>query len=149
MDDESVGKSREEVAAKIVNTSRGICNIGATGLALLLRAVGIPSRVIPGYLKQGEEQGGSHMWVEYWNNKRWIPLEAEMGASFAPSVKKDGKFSDLASLQEALEMLNGTRKPDELREPIHFIPRNIKSVRALVGAALISVVVGGGKYKSA
>jgi len=143
LDDQSIGKSREEVAAKVVNTSRGICNIGATGLALLLRAVGVPSRVISGYLKQGEDEGGSHMWVEYWNNKRWIPLEAEMGASFAPSVKKDGKFSDVASLQEALEMLNGSRKPAELSEPISFIPRNIKSVRALVGAALVSVVALG------
>jgi len=72
LDEQNTGASREEVAAKIVNTSKGICNISATGFAILLRAVGIPSRVCGGYWNQGNGHGGSHMWLEYWDNGQWV-----------------------------------------------------------------------------
>lgn len=137
LDDQSVGKSREEIAAKIVNTSRGICNIGASGFIFLLRAVGVSARAVVGHLRQGEGQGGSHMWVQYWNNKRWIALEAEIGVSFAPSVKRDQK-SEVTSLQAALEALNGTRPDDQPS----FVPGK-KLVRTLVGAVLAGVVTLG------
>ena len=77
--DQISGHSREVVATKILNTSRGICNVSATGFALLLRALGMPSRVCVGYWKQGGGYGGDHMWVEFWDNKRWVQIESEVG----------------------------------------------------------------------
>lgn len=77
--DQISGNSRGEIAAKILNTSCGICNLSASGFALLLRTIDIPSRVCTGYWKQSEDHGGRHMWVEFWNGRRWVPIESEIG----------------------------------------------------------------------
>lgn len=79
LNDQVKGENKEEIAAKILNTSRGICNLSATGFAILLRSLGVPSRVCSGYWKQSSDHGGRHMWVEYWNGNRWIPHETEIG----------------------------------------------------------------------
>ncbi|MCL2103417.1 MAG: transglutaminaseTgpA domain-containing protein [Syntrophorhabdaceae bacterium] len=64
---------------------RGYCEHYAAGLALLLRAAGIPSRVAVGYLG-GEwnslgryiivRQSNAHAWVEAWMGDRWVTLDA-------------------------------------------------------------------------
>jgi len=63
----------------------GYCEHYAAGLALLLRAGGIPSRVAAGYLG-GEwneygrylivRQSDAHAWVEAWIDGRWVTLDA-------------------------------------------------------------------------
>ena len=66
-------------------TQRGFCAHYASALALALRVVGVPSRVIGGY--QGGEwdeeaqflqvrQYDAHAWVEYWHaDKGWIRVD--------------------------------------------------------------------------
>ncbi len=63
----------------------GFCEHYATGLALLLRAAGIPARVAAGYLG-GEwsdlgdylivRQSDAHAWTEAWIDGRWETLDA-------------------------------------------------------------------------
>lgn len=63
----------------------GFCEHYATGLALLLRAAGIPARVAAGYLG-GEwsppgnylivRQSDAHAWTEGWIEGRWVTLDA-------------------------------------------------------------------------
>jgi transglutaminase-like putative cysteine protease len=63
----------------------GYCEHFAAGLALLLRAGGIPSRVAAGYLG-GEwndyghylivRQSDAHAWVEAWIGGRWVTMDA-------------------------------------------------------------------------
>ncbi len=63
----------------------GFCEHYAAGLALLLRAGGVPSRVAVGYLG-GEwnalgqylivRQSDAHAWVEAWIGGRWVTLDA-------------------------------------------------------------------------
>jgi len=63
----------------------GFCEHYATGLALLLRAAGIPARVAAGYLG-GEwsdlgdylivRQSDAHAWTEAWLDGRWETLDA-------------------------------------------------------------------------
>ncbi|MEW6720015.1 MAG: transglutaminaseTgpA domain-containing protein [Thermodesulfobacteriota bacterium] len=63
----------------------GYCEHYATGLALLLRAAEIPSRVAAGYLG-GEwnglgqyvivRQSDAHAWVEAWIGGRWVTMDA-------------------------------------------------------------------------
>jgi len=99
LDDQRFGNSREEIAAKMLNTCRGICNISATGFAILLRAIGIPTRIAAGYWNQGDGHGGSHMWVELYNGKRWISIESLMGVENLEKTRKppgkSGKGSGL------------------------------------------------------
>jgi transglutaminase-like putative cysteine protease/uncharacterized protein (DUF58 family) len=63
----------------------GYCEHFATGLSLLLRGAGIPSRVAAGYLGGewngwGEylivRQSDAHAWVEAWIDGRWVTLDA-------------------------------------------------------------------------
>lgn len=72
------GESLGEISTNIVNTCRGICNVSATGFAMLLRAINIPSRVVYGHVIQ-PSGGGPHMWTEYWNGSRWLPIESQIG----------------------------------------------------------------------
>jgi len=63
----------------------GYCEHYASGLSLLLRGAGIPSRVAAGYLG-GEwngvgkylivRQSDAHAWVEAWIGGRWVTLDA-------------------------------------------------------------------------
>jgi len=66
------------IAARILNRSRGICNLSATGFVLLLKAIGVPSRLCAGYWKQGASSG-RHAWVEYWNGEEWLTHESQVG----------------------------------------------------------------------
>jgi transglutaminase-like putative cysteine protease len=80
----------------------GYCEHYAAGLALLLRACGIPSRVAVGYLG-GEwndlgrylivRQSDAHAWVEAWIDGRWVTMDATppQGRD-SPFFRKTGWF---------------------------------------------------------
>lgn len=74
----------------------GFCEHYATGLALLLRAAGIPARVAAGYLggewsRPGKylivRQSDAHAWTEAWLDGRWVTLDA------TPSLGEHSPFS--------------------------------------------------------
>lgn len=64
----------------LFNSSQGYCEHYATSMALMLRAVGIPSRIVSGFIggernKYGDyiiiRQSNAHSWVEAVINDRW------------------------------------------------------------------------------
>ena len=67
-------------AAEVADTMSGDCTEHAVLLAAMLRAKGIPSRVVIG-LVYVERLGafGGHMWTEANLNDHWIPLDATIG----------------------------------------------------------------------
>jgi transglutaminase-like putative cysteine protease len=80
----------------------GYCEHFAAGLALLLRAGGIPSRVAAGYLggewnEYGEylivRQSDAHAWVEAWIGGRWVTMDATPPqADTSPFFQRTGVF---------------------------------------------------------
>ncbi len=67
-------------AAEVAKTMEGDCTEHAVLLAAMLRAKGIPSRVVVGlvYVDSLSAFGG-HMWTEANLDGHWIPLDATMG----------------------------------------------------------------------
>lgn len=100
------GADLEEIAARILNTNSGICNICATGFALLLRACGVPSRVVCGYWKQTDSHGGRHAWVEYFDGGTWKVLDPGLFVSSDDFDKVEGKTINeaFAELSRSLKM---------------------------------------------
>jgi hypothetical protein len=62
-------------ATEVFRDRRGTCVGYATLLATLTRAVGIPSRVVMGYVYALGMFGG-HAWTEIQAGDRWVPLDA-------------------------------------------------------------------------
>jgi hypothetical protein len=62
-------------SSEIFKNRRGTCMGYATLLATLARAVGIPSRVLMGYV-YAQGMFGGHAWVEIMVGDGWIPLDA-------------------------------------------------------------------------
>lgn len=94
--DQVKGANLEEIAARILNTKSGICNICATGFALLLRACGIPSRVVCGYWKQADSHGGRHAWVEYFDDGVWRVFDPVLVVS-SDSDMPEGTASEIVA----------------------------------------------------
>lgn len=73
----------------LINRKVGHCEYFASALALMLRAVGIPSRLVSGF-KGGEyksdsgpfivEERHAHAWVEAYIDRRWVILDATPAA---------------------------------------------------------------------
>jgi transglutaminase-like putative cysteine protease len=80
----------EPVTYFVLHEKRGACDMFASAMALMLRAVGVPSRVATGYLvtDQEVEEGGwltmrekdAHAWVEFYLPPYgWIPYDPTAG----------------------------------------------------------------------
>lgn len=105
-------KTIDPIEDFLLNRKSGHCEYYATALALMLRAVGIPSRLVSGF-KGGEknlftgafevQQRHAHAWVEAYVNGRWILLDATP-ATRAESVKNQGSsFSSWANFKEMMK----------------------------------------------
>lgn len=109
---EIVDPTTDPVEDFLFNRKQGHCEYSATAMALMLRAVGIPSRLISGF-KGGEKNGLSgafvvegrhaHAWVEGYVNGRWRTFDPTPAAR-AESVAEIGEsrgaitsFKDLLS----------------------------------------------------
>ncbi len=67
-------------AAEVARTMEGDCTEHAVLLAAMLRAKGIPSRVVVGLVYADRLFAfGGHMWTEANLNGQWIPLDATLG----------------------------------------------------------------------
>jgi transglutaminase-like putative cysteine protease len=117
----------------LFNTKRGFCEHYAGSFALLMRAAGIPARVVTGY--QGGEvnpfsnelivrQADAHAWTEIWlQGEGWTrvdptaavsPTRIEQGVNAAlgpigviPSIIAADRLGVLASLRFGWQVLNG------------------------------------------
>ena len=117
----------------LFNTKRGFCEHYAGSFALLMRAAGIPARVVTGY--QGGElnpfsqdiivrQADAHAWTEIWlRGEGWVridptaavsPVRVEQGVNAAlgpigvvPSLIAADRLGVLAGLRFGWQVLNG------------------------------------------
>jgi len=100
-------------ASDVARTGEGDCTEHAMLLAAILRAQGIPTRVVTGLVYADKFLGrrgvfGYHMWTEAWFSRStdsktgvWIPLDATLGDDMAfdathialsTSAMRDGEF---------------------------------------------------------
>ncbi len=96
----------------LFNRKRGHCEYFASSLALMLRTVGIPSRLISGF-KGGitnqfsgqfiVQQRHAHTWVEAFINNRWVVLDPTP-AGRADSVEK--MTTQLTASHDFIQMLS-------------------------------------------
>ncbi len=89
-------------------TKRGHCELFASALAVMLREVGVPSRVVTGYVGGDWNTFGhfyavrdrdAHAWVEAWTGSAWTTLDA---TPTAPRAAETGAFVTARDLTEAL-----------------------------------------------
>lgn len=114
----------------LFDTRRGYCEHYASAFTVLMRAAGIPARVVTGYVggewnEQGEYvkvvQSRAHAWSEVWlRNRGWIRIDPTAAVSFARvepgvsrldadlvPVRRRGDLSDLGSwMDEAWDYMD-------------------------------------------
>lgn len=83
----------DPLADFLFHSKEGYCEHYATAMAVMLRAVGIPSRIVTGFT-QGEwsglggyfivRQSDAHSWVEAYINGAWVTLDPTPSAGVAP-----------------------------------------------------------------
>ncbi|MHB8053701.1 MAG: transglutaminase-like domain-containing protein [Candidatus Aminicenantales bacterium] len=101
-------------ASELVKNRRGTCLGYATLLASLARAVGIPSRIVLGYVYALGMFGG-HAWTEIQVGEDWVPIDAAVVSAgiadparigFSASSLRDGPMS--LSSGAAARLFGGT-----------------------------------------
>lgn len=109
----SPGKTQgDPVVHFLFSSKKGHCEYFASAMALLLRTIGIPTRIVGGYLggdwnELGQyylvKQSDAHTWVEVWIEERgWVTFDPTPGAPFKqrpPLVAKVFKFIDFLRLK--------------------------------------------------
>jgi protein-glutamine gamma-glutamyltransferase len=100
----------------LFRTKRGNCEFFASSLALLLRAAGIPARLVGGYLGGDyNELGGyyvvtsdmAHVWVEaYVTGKGWVTFDPSSWAVNAASLREKPARTGVSRLRLSLDALN-------------------------------------------
>lgn len=93
--DNPSGKADNPLEDFLERTQAGHCEYFASAMALMLRARGVPARVVNGYrlgpwIPEGGyfrvSQNEAHSWVEYWHEGRWRTADpTPMGPSGAAS----------------------------------------------------------------
>lgn len=90
-------------SVEIFANRRGTCVAYATLLTTLARAVGIPARLVMGYVYVDGMLGG-HAWTEILAGDQWLPIDA---AIVAPGTADAARFAFLSSsLKEGPGFLN-------------------------------------------
>ncbi|MBL8048087.1 MAG: transglutaminase domain-containing protein [Chthonomonas sp.] len=70
--DSTIGVARN--AVEILKSGEGVCRDAAVLAATLMRASGIPAKLVGGLIADGQELR-YHAWVEAFNGREWIPLD--------------------------------------------------------------------------
>lgn len=98
--DETAVGSGQDIAGWLIESGGGYCVHFATTAAVLLRAAGIPARLVTGYtvsvqagLRKTVTEEDAHAWVEFWDGEAWRILEATptVEAPGLPSVQKENR----------------------------------------------------------
>lgn len=97
----------------LFDSKKGHCEFFATSMALMLRASGVPARVVNGFLggvwnSAGEymavRQGDAHAWVEvYIPEYGWVPFDPTPSAGTQP-LQQTGITAQLRDLYDAARM---------------------------------------------
>jgi transglutaminase-like putative cysteine protease len=109
--DNPSGKAANPLEDFLERTQAGHCEYYASAMALMLRARGVPARVVNGYrlgawIPEGGyfrvSQNEAHSWVEYWHEGRWwtsdpTPQGTAARASGAKELGAMGRWLDALS----------------------------------------------------
>ncbi len=95
-------------ASQVARTRSGDCTEHAVLLTALLRAAGVPSRLVTGlvYLEEflgAEGVFGYHLWVQAWTGDRWLDLDPTLPGGFDATHVALG-VSDLAGPESGREL---------------------------------------------
>lgn len=117
----------------------GHCEMFATAAAVLLRKMGVPSRLVVGFRPlRAPEEGllevkgrDSHAWLEFWNGKEW--------KEFDPTPVILVEDSPFGEFEDLLDQLNSLW----YRWVLDFHPREISSKEFAWRAVLLVMILGG------
>ncbi len=124
----------------LFETKRGFCEHIASAMAVLLRSVGIPTRLVVGY-GPGErnpltgyfevQQSDAHAWVEVWYPQAgWLSYDPTFGVPPAAS-SFGGRFLGGEAIA-ALARTIGERVPASVKEGVGAVSRGIASAASAV-----------------
>jgi transglutaminase-like putative cysteine protease len=108
--DNPSGKAANPLEDFLERTQAGHCEYFASAMALMLRARGVPARVVNGYrlgpwIPEGGyfrvSQNEAHSWVEYWDEGQWKTADPTPTVTTGPGLAS----SDLGSLSRWLDAL--------------------------------------------
>jgi len=104
------GEAANPLEAFLERTQAGHCEYFASALALMLRARGVPARVVNGYrlgpwIPEGGyfrvSQNEAHSWVEYWHEGQWFTVDPTPAGAAAAAGEAQG-FGPLARWLDAV-----------------------------------------------
>ncbi|MDB5343632.1 MAG: transglutaminase domain protein [Schlesneria sp.] len=143
LDAQPVDADSDPVEDFVFRRRAGHCQYFASALALMLRSVGIPTRLAAGF-KGGEELPGgelsvekrfAHVWVEAWiENRKWVTYDATPEDARAEGVTAVGSkrnfftsiTSKLAGIWESNVLdISYERQDDMIYEPLRQFLRSI------------------------
>jgi len=116
----------------VVHTKRGYCQHFAGAMALMLRYLGIPSRVVVGFTSGQYDSGGgkwvvsdrdAHMWVEVWfRGWGWVPFDPTPSrGGLAGSYSASSASFDLGTMTAVLAGAEGFNQfGDKLANTLGF-----------------------------
>ncbi len=107
----SAKRGEEAVKDFLFQTKRGHCEYFASAMCLMLRAVGVPSRMATGFLSREWNGRGNYMVVRMRNAHAWVEAQLEDGtwAGFDPSprdVDPAPAAGMLGNWSQAMDYLN-------------------------------------------
>jgi transglutaminase-like putative cysteine protease len=108
--DNPSGRAANPLEDFLERSQAGHCEYFASAMALMLRARGVPARVVNGYrlgpwIPEGGyfrvSQNQAHSWVEYWQGGRWHSSDPTPGGPLSPGQGP----KDLGALERWLDAL--------------------------------------------
>jgi len=141
---------RDKLTHFLLEESTGYCEYFASGTAILLRLVGVPTRYVTGFLvTEKDEQSDlwvarymdAHAWAEAWNKERnqWIIVEATVGEDLVTAP----------AAQELERMGGGTGTLGQLLQALYqyglfgVLSWLFESYGLLAGLLLLTILLGG------
>src|SRR5256712_1840349 len=131
-------------------TRRGSCETFASTLAVLLRAAGIPARLVTGYVTGAYNvftgyyevrNSDAHAWVEMFQpGAGWIEMEATPG--FVPAVETMGRPAGQWLAGDAASWIVGLIMRTLHRPPVGRTGEGAGPAFVVVGATVLAVLVG-------
>ncbi len=132
----------------LFETKRGFCEHIASAMAVLLRSVGVPTRLVVGY-GPGERnpltgyfevrQSDAHAWVEVWYPQAgWLPYDPTFGVP--PAEPSAGARFLGGEALAALARTIGQRVPESMKQAIGAASRGIAAAAGAVWDAWLVVV---------
>jgi transglutaminase-like putative cysteine protease len=109
--DSPSGAAKNPLDHFLFESKRGHCEFYSTAMAVLLRAVGVPTRNVTGFVGgtynrfgrfYAVRQGDAHSWVEvYLDGVGWTPFDPTPPANAVPQVQTSGLVALLRDIAEA------------------------------------------------